>query len=130
LSWGEIILVPILKTFGIEEFKRKYPNLARELGLLSKEEELLSRIERGYSPTDEPKSLRGYVPDVIDFIRRCETEEEAFEIIDFLEKRGEISQKIAELIKRKIKEKGLRFFGPKKPVDYYQHYLDRKFFET
>ncbi|HDN17545.1 MAG TPA: DUF2095 domain-containing protein, partial [Candidatus Bathyarchaeota archaeon] len=88
------------------------------------------RIERGYSPTDEPKSLKGYVPDVIDFIRRCETEEEAFEIIDFLERRGEISHKIAELIKRKIKEKGLRYFGPKKPADYYQRYLDRKFFET
>jgi len=83
------------------------------------EEELMEIALKGYSEDVEPKSLKGYVPNVFDYIRRCECNEEAFQIIDFLVSRGELPEKVAQVIKNMIIEKGLRFYGPKKEVGYY-----------
>lgn len=92
--------------FDINEFKKKYPHLA---------EELLK--ERGIRVKFD--IFRGYQPGVVDFIRRCDTEEEAIEIVDYLERRGELSHDEAEEIRRKILEEGVRSFGPKKEDGYY-----------
>jgi len=59
------------------------------------------------------------MPDVIDFIRRCDNEEQAVEIIDFMEKRKEINSTYAQRLKRQLREKGVRSFGSKKKDDYY-----------
>jgi hypothetical protein len=59
------------------------------------------------------------VPDVIDFIRRCDTEEQAEEIIAYMEKRGEIEKQYAERLRKQLKDKGVRSFGPKKEENYY-----------
>jgi hypothetical protein len=59
------------------------------------------------------------VPDVIDFIRRCDTEEQAEEIIGYMEKRGEIEKQYARKLREQLKDKGVRSFGPKKEEDYY-----------
>lgn len=83
------------------------------------EEELMRIAVEGYSERLEPKNLKGYVPNVFDYIRRCDSVEEAFQIIDFLVSRVELPEKVARVIKRRIMEKGLRFYGPKKQVDYY-----------
>lgn len=83
------------------------------------EEELMRIAAEGYSEDLEPKSLKGYAPNVFDYIRRCESSEEAFQIIDFLVLRKELPENVAEVIKRKITEKGLRFYGPKKQTGYY-----------
>lgn len=83
------------------------------------EEELMKIAVEGYCEDIEPKSLKGYAPNVFDYIRRCESSEEAFQIIDFLVMRKELSEKVAEVIRRKITEKGLRFYGPKKQIGYY-----------
>jgi hypothetical protein len=66
--------------------------------------------------TDE---LRHFNPTVIDFIRRCDTEAEASEIIDYLDKRRELSSENAEELKRQLREEGLRSFGSKKEENYY-----------
>lgn len=92
--------------FDVEEFKRKYPHLA---------EEVLGR--KGIRLKFD--IFRGYQPGVIDFIRRCDTEEEAIEIVDYLEKRGELTPDEAEEIRRKIQREGVRSFGPKKEDGYY-----------
>ncbi|HID90353.1 TPA: DUF2095 domain-containing protein [Candidatus Bathyarchaeota archaeon] len=63
--------------------------------------------------------LRGYMPDVVDFIRRCDTEEEALEIIDFMERKGEITPAYAERLREQLKTRGLRSFGLKKERGYY-----------
>ncbi|MEM2715000.1 MAG: DUF2095 family protein, partial [Candidatus Bathyarchaeia archaeon] len=65
------------------------------------------------------RKFDGYNPDVIDFIRRCDTEEQAEEIIAYLEKKGEISQSYASNLRKQLKEKGVRSFGPKKEEAYY-----------
>jgi hypothetical protein len=83
------------------------------------EEELMKIAVEGYSESLEPKTLKGYVPNVFDYIRRCDSVDEAFQIIDFLVSRGELPEKVAGVIKRRIREKGLRFYGPKKQVGYY-----------
>ncbi|RLF24438.1 MAG: DUF2095 domain-containing protein [Thermoprotei archaeon] len=67
--------------------------------------------------SEEYDELRN--PDVISFIRRCRTEKEAEEIIDYMERRGEISHEYAESLRRQLREKGLRSFGEYKPYGYY-----------
>ena len=60
-----------------------------------------------------------YMPDVIDFIRRCDTKKQAENIINYLEKKGEISNEYAKRLNQQLREKGIRSFGPKKEEDYY-----------
>lgn len=69
--------------------------------------------------TDEDR-FSGYSPDIIDFLRRCNTEDEALEIIDFLEKRGEINPNHAKELRNQLKAQGLRSFGTKKIWGYYE----------
>jgi len=103
-----------------EQFKRMFPNLAREM---SDEESKVtinsvrSDIEAGEKTAS--KSFRGYDPDAIDFLRRCDNEEQAKEIIDYLERRKEISKEYAAQLRRQLKEKGVRSFGSKKEDGYY-----------
>jgi hypothetical protein len=59
------------------------------------------------------------VPDVIDFIRRCDNEKQAVEIINYLERRNEIGSAYAKKLKKQLEEKGVRSFGSKKQEDYY-----------
>jgi hypothetical protein len=101
-----------------EEFRRRFPNLSRELagpGTL--------RIDAVRSSLEEAEkaahTLKGYEPTVIDFIRRCETEEQALEIIDFMERRKEISRDYAERLRNQLLRLGVRSFGKqKKPGSY------------
>jgi hypothetical protein len=67
----------------------------------------------------DPKDFSGYNPDIIDFIRRCDTEDEALEIIKYMEKKLEISKEYAKHLTKELKTKGVRSFGPKKEIDYY-----------
>jgi len=64
-------------------------------------------------------SFRGYNPDVIDFLRRCDNEKQAYEIIDYLEKRKEISAEYASQLRKQLRERGVRSFGSKKEDGYY-----------
>lgn len=70
-------------------------------------------------PVVMPDKFRHYTPSAVDFIRRCETEKQAEEIIDYLEKRGEITAKAAEQMRIQLARDGLSSFGPKKEADYY-----------
>jgi hypothetical protein len=65
------------------------------------------------------KRFDGYIPDVIDFIRRCDNIKQAEEIVDYMEKRNELNPTYARKLKRQLREKGVRSFGPKKQDDYY-----------
>ncbi len=60
-----------------------------------------------------------YTPDAIDFLRRCETTDQAEEIISYLEKRAEITRNYAAKLRTQLKSKGLRSFGSKKESEYY-----------
>ncbi len=67
----------------------------------------------------EPFRFSGFDPGAVDFIRRCDTEEEAKEIIDFMEKKGELVKEEAKKIRSQLSSEGLRSFGPKKEKDFY-----------
>jgi len=106
-----------------EQFKKMFPNLAREMSSDDNDNRVAitsvrSDIESGEKIVSK-KSFRGYNPDVIDFLRRCDNEEQANEIIDYLERRKEISGKYASQLRKQLKEKGVRSFGSKKEDGYY-----------
>jgi hypothetical protein len=103
-----------------KRFRRMFPNLAQEMD----NEECVTKINslRSDFTTGEKavsRTFTDYVPDIIDFIRRCDKAEQAEEIIDYLEKRREISAAYAIKLRKQLKEKGVRSFGSKKEDDYY-----------
>ncbi len=110
-----------------KSFKKMFPNLAEEM------ESDENKVDVGSVRTDgqigeKAASDRSahYVPDIIDFIRRCDTNEQAEEIIAFLEKKGEVEKTYAQRLRRQLKEKGVRSFGPKKEQDYYLKHGERQ----
>lgn len=100
-----------------EEFRRRFLRLAMELGVSETE------VKEWDKETDD---LRGFIPTAIDYLTRCDSENEANRTIDYLERKREISEDYAERLRRQLKEKGVRSFGPKKEPDYYM----RKFHGT
>jgi len=75
--------------------------------------------EEEFEPTVLPDKLRHFNPSAVDFIRRCDTEAQAEEIIAYLQKKGEITQEYAEELLCQLKREGVRSFGPKKEENYY-----------
>ncbi len=71
------------------------------------------------SSVPEPDKFRHYNPTVVDFIRRCDTDNQAEEIINFMHKKGELTEEYACELRAQLKKDGLRSFGPKKENDYY-----------
>ena len=69
--------------------------------------------------TETPDKLRHFNPSAVDFIRRCDTEAQAEEIIAYLQKKGEITKENAEELRCQLKRDGVRSFGPKKEENYY-----------
>ena len=71
------------------------------------------------SCTETPDKLRHFNPSAVDFIRRCDTETQAEEIIAYLQKKGEITKESAEQLRCQLKRDGVRSFGPKKEENHY-----------
>ena len=71
------------------------------------------------SCTETPDKLRHFYPSAVDFIRRCDTEAQAEEIIAYLQKKGEITKENAEQMKCQLKRDGVRSFGSKKEEYHY-----------
>lgn len=71
------------------------------------------------SCTETPDKLRHFNPSAVDFIRRCDTEAQAEEIIAYLQKKGEITKETAQELRCQLKRDGVRSFGPKKEEYHY-----------
>lgn len=103
-----------------DRFRKLFPHLTREMESGRSRAYVNDNIE-----TDEPKANNdapkwaGYDPDVVDFIRRCETAEQAEEVVNYMESRCEITEERAAEIRKQIVEEGLRSFGPKKEMGFY-----------
>lgn len=91
----------------LEELRKRYPNIYRELTSGR-------AIRLSFS---DP--LRGFQPGAVDFIRRADTKEQALEVIDYLERVGEIPKDYADELREIISKHGPRFFGEKKEDGYY-----------
>ena len=103
-----------------KRFKKLFPHLAEEM------EKGMSKVRidgfRTHPEYEDHMTMRrwaGYDPDVIDFIRRCETEDQAKEIIDYMEKRREITPERAAELRGQLRSEGLRSFGDRKERDFY-----------
>ena len=107
-----------------EQLKKMFPHLAKEMeedNESSEEHRVQINSVRSNPEIEERVSGKfgTYMPDAIDFIRRCDNEKQAKEIIDYLEKRGEITPEYARRLRKQLKEKGVRIFGTKKEDGYY-----------
>ena len=106
--------------FKKEKFKKVFPNLAKELDL-DENKIKINSLRTDIQTTEKAVSKRfvHYTPDVVDFIRRCSTEEQAEEIIVYMEQKGEINWEYAERLRKQLKSNGLKSFGCKKEEHYY-----------
>lgn len=109
--------------FEKKRFKQMYPSLANEMDSSQNRVEF-SSVRSDVSLGEErasasAKRFDNYMPDAIDFIRRCDNEKQAEEIIGFLESRGEITGEYAKRLRKQLKSNGVRSFGSKKQDDYY-----------
>ncbi len=110
-----------MKGIDENELKKGYPHLHKEMA-----DDADDKPEGGSSRRVGVVRLdrgRCYEPSVLDFIQRCSTNEEALEIICFMEKRGEISRAYAESLKKRVSEKGVRSFGVKRLPGHYERVL-------
>lgn len=102
-----------------DEFRRKFPGLAQEIGGIG-----TVRVDAVRTSAEEAEkvvhSVQGYEPTVIDFIRRCENDKQALEIINFLEEKGEIEPSYAKRLRAQLARQGLRSFGSKKNPGCYE----------
>ncbi|MFX0139984.1 MAG: DUF2095 family protein, partial [Candidatus Hodarchaeota archaeon] len=96
-----------------------FPNLAKEMEL-SESKVSMTGIRWNTEETKDSKDLDELKnPDVISFIRRCNYDDEAIEIIDYMLRRDEITKDYAEKLKFQLETEGLRSFGSQKKPGYY-----------
>jgi len=106
-----------------KDFRRLFPHIADEVETgrskvdIAKAEEPPRSTEPSYKAE---RKYAGYDPTAVDFIRRCKTSKQAEEIIDFMERRGEVLREEARALRSQLREKGLRSFGPPKKLGYYE----------
>lgn len=100
-------------------FKEKFPNLTKEINNKSK------TVKIDGIRTDSEESEKAAKPDresgptAVDFIRLCDSEEEAVEIINYLESEEKIPPEYAKKLRNQLTHKGLRSFGSKRTAGEY-----------
>jgi len=97
-----------------KEFEKKFPTLFKEI-----ESKKVNINETNGSNYQSKELFRGYMPTAIDYLRRCDTDEQAEKTIEYLLKNREITESYGKKLKKVLKKKGIRGFGPKKEDGYY-----------
>ncbi len=109
----------MIPEFDPETFKEKFPSIFKEM---EKGDNTLDVDGvRTKSEDDEEGSKKGKSPDpgAVDYIRLCDEDEEALEIIDYMEEEGKIDPEYAEELRDQLDSRGLSSFGPKRePGEY------------
>ncbi|PUA31386.1 MAG: hypothetical protein B9J98_06400 [Candidatus Terraquivivens tikiterensis] len=109
--------------FEIEEFRRRFPNLYREIVQKKMSIRIDAQRDSEERAEEAMNVLRGGLPGPVDYIRRCDTDEEAIKLVDYLESRGEVTKEEADRLRKQIAEMGVRSFGPKKELGYYSKFI-------
>ncbi|MHA2027727.1 MAG: DUF2095 family protein [Candidatus Thorarchaeota archaeon] len=105
------------------EFREAFPSLSKELEENSTKTYKIDGVRTMSEDSESTKSERmAFEPDVVDYIRRCDTMSQAMEIVEFLLKQSEITTAQAKEIKSQLKADGIRSFGSKKEKDHYLHH--------
>jgi hypothetical protein len=102
-----------------KKFRELFPHLADELVNGTSVADLEGETIRQKRALNTKRRWNGYDPDIIDFIRRCETPEQAAKIIDYMSNEGKVSPEMAEKLRIQLKEGGVRSFGKLKEKGYY-----------
>lgn len=105
-----------------DEFRQNFPALSKELEEGSTKSFKIDGVRMMSEEPEQGQERQTFTPDVVDYIRRCDTVPQAMEIVDFLTKQGEITATQAKAIKSQIKTEGIRSFGSKKEKDHYLHF--------
>jgi len=130
------------KEMSKEEFSERFPHLSKEMDRsvsvdINREDDETEALDVDEEPSEDgdivndgPNKKKipvdiAYDPNVNDFLARCDTDQQALEIINYLEKRGEITKEQAESLRRRLKAKGVRSFGEKRTPGYYQKKLGK-----
>lgn len=105
--------------FDNEYFQEKFPNLSEEIENQTK----TLRIDGVRTNSEEgekaSKSAKHSSPATIDYIRLCDTEDEALEVINYLEDEGKIEPEYAKKLRTQLTNRGLESFGSKRdPGEY------------
>jgi hypothetical protein len=101
------------------EFKRRFPNLAEEIESRRGTFDIANVDGVNIVEKAGIDSFAGHIPTAIDYLRRCDNDEQAEATINYLEKKGEITREYADQLRKSLREHGIRGFGPKKEDDYY-----------
>ena len=102
-----------------EDFKEKYPNISKEFD--GKGTIKINAVRTSAREAEKlAHSKHGYEPTVVDYIRRCGTDEQALEIIDYLKSRGEIEDDYAKRLRKQLAEHGLGSFGKRRKPGCYE----------
>lgn len=101
------------------EFKRRFPNLAEEIESRKGTFDITNVNGVNIVEKAGEGSFAEHIPTAIDYLRRCDNDEQAEATINYLEKKREITSEYAGQLRKTLKEHGVRSFGPKKEDDYY-----------
>lgn len=105
-----------------ERFRKLFPRIAEEMEKGSSKIIIDQfRVHVEHEDRLTARMWASYNPDVVDFIRRCDTVEQAEEVIDYMEGHGEVTGERAAELTRKLREEGLKSFGDKKGRDFYHN---------
>lgn len=105
--------------YDTDYFREKFPNLFEEI----KNQTNSVRIDGVRTDSEEAKKAtqpkRSLGSTVVDFMRLCDTENEAVEIINYMENERKIDSEYAKKLRNQLTHQGLRSFGSKrKPGEY------------
>jgi hypothetical protein len=110
--------------FDEREFKSKFPHLYEELGDSTAGE---NEESKGSEVQNAQPDLSNQCPaEAVSYIRRARNNDEAIEVVNYLRRRGELSEREASSIIRQIREQGVRSFGSLKTWGHYERELRRK----
>jgi len=102
--------------YDVEEFRKLFPKLSKEI--------LGRNPTKVNSLVKDP--LHNYVPNIYDFLGRVRSVEEGLEVIDYLERKGELSKELADSLRETLKTKGIEAFGERREFGYYYKLASNK----
>lgn len=107
--------------YDIQDFDTNLPHLAGELKdpNPNSPDIVIDGVLHESKPQD---------PVVYDFLQRCQTKEEALEIVSYMRNRDEISPEEENRIISQLENQGIRSFGPLRTKGYYERMYRKKKF--
>ncbi|MHA1395691.1 MAG: DUF2095 family protein, partial [Promethearchaeota archaeon] len=109
----------LFENIDLNELNKDFNNNSGFSSNEYKIKEIKRRIkENAKSKYDKDSEL--FLPKTEDYLRRCETNEEGYEIIEYQLKMGHISEEEAANLREIIMTRGIRAFGEKKTWGYYE----------